>query len=51
MSIQAAGSGGSATIMFRKVFDSGTLTADSFTEILSYPVDVDWIEVYMNKPR
>ncbi len=35
---------GSATILFRKLFEHVTIDDARLNEILSYPVDVDWVD-------
>jgi hypothetical protein len=49
--LQAGGVTGSATITFRNLLDSGTVTHDSVLKVLSYSVDVDWVEAYLLKKR
>lgn len=38
---------GSATVLFRKLFDSGEASHDVLSELLIYPVDVEWVEGYL----
>lgn len=51
MSTASHGGSGSATITFRKLIDSGVLHTEALNEILSYPIDVDWVDAYMSKKR
>ena len=42
---------GSATILFRKLFDAVEVTDAFLNEILSYPVDVDWVDACLQTKR
>jgi hypothetical protein len=42
---------GSATILFRKLFDNIEVTEAYLQEILSYTVDVDWVDNCLQHKR
>lgn len=49
--LQGGGTSGSATILFRNLLDSASITPDGLLKVLSHPVDVDWVESYLLKKR
>jgi hypothetical protein len=41
------GNVGSATVLFRRLFESSDVTLTLLLEVLTYPVDVDWVDTYL----